>query len=62
MNKRTFKCSECNNIWEVEFGSHRPSECPKCGSTIIHREDRGDHRSHRQRRRQQSRNYGRDRI
>lgn len=52
MDKRTFKCFECDHVWEVEFGISRPSECPKCGSTSIHREDKEGRRSHRQRNRQ----------
>ena len=53
MDKRTFKCFECGHVWEVEFGIPRPSECPECGSSNIHRED-GGRRYNRQRRRQRN--------
>ncbi len=52
MDKRIFKCLECNHNWQVEFGIPRPSECPECGSTNIHREDKEGRRTHRQRNRQ----------
>ncbi len=29
MNKRKFQCSDCENIWEVVYGTPRPSECTK---------------------------------
>ena len=40
---RRFKCYACGNVWEVPYGTGRPSTCPKCGSNNIHRaeEDRG---------------------
>jgi transposase-like protein len=61
MDKRNFKCSDCDFNWEVEYGIPRPSECPKCGSTNIHREDVEGQRSNRRRGRQGNRSYGRDR-
>ena len=54
MDKRTFKCFECDHAWAVEFGIPRPSECPECGSSNIHREDGGGRRYNRQRRRQRN--------
>lgn len=39
MNKRKFQCSDCEHIWEVAYGTARPSECPKCKSSNIHRAD-----------------------
>ena len=35
--KRKFRCFDCNNGWELEFGTGRPEKCPKCGSTNLHR-------------------------
>ena len=58
MDKRKFKCYECNHVWEVEFGTHRPSDCPKCGSINIHREDNEGQRSHRWRGRGRNRHFG----
>ena len=60
MDKRTFKCFKCNHVWEVEFGIPRPSECPNCKSTNIHREDMGRQRSNQRRGRQRRRSYGND--
>ncbi len=37
--KRKFTCSDCEHNWEVPHGPGRPSECPKCGSHLIHRAD-----------------------
>lgn len=39
MNKRKFLCFDCENIWEVAYGTPRPLECPKCKSSNIHRAD-----------------------
>ena len=41
--ERLFKCYECKNEWQEPYGTGRPSECPKCNSTNIHRapSDRG---------------------
>ena len=47
MDKRTFKCFECNHTWEVEYGIKRPSECPNCGSVNLHRENGKGKRSYR---------------
>ena len=43
MMERQFLCSECKTGWSVAYGSPRPSECPKCKSSNIHRapQDRG---------------------
>ena len=35
--ERLFKCYECENEWQEPYGTGRPSECPKCNSTNIHR-------------------------
>jgi len=59
MEKRTFKCFECNHIWEGEFGIARPSECPKCNSTNIHRINTEGQKAHSRRFRQRRRSYGR---
>jgi predicted DNA-binding protein (UPF0251 family) len=40
---RTFKCSECNHVWKLHFGTGRPEECPACKSAKISRSvDEGD--------------------
>jgi predicted DNA-binding protein (UPF0251 family) len=41
--ERLFKCYECENEWQEPYGTGRPSDCPKCHSTNIHRapSDRG---------------------
>ncbi|MEW6202299.1 MAG: DUF134 domain-containing protein [bacterium] len=41
--QRKFRCSDCDHSWEVPYGTGRPSACPKCESSNIHRaaEDRG---------------------
>jgi hypothetical protein len=61
MDKRTFKCFDYDHVWEVEFGIPRPSGCPKCESVNIHRENGKGKRFYRQRRRQRSVNFGKDR-
>jgi predicted DNA-binding protein (UPF0251 family) len=40
---KKFTCLQCGNNWEVPYGTPRPNNCPKCGSTNVHRapEDRG---------------------
>lgn len=40
---RKFKCSDCQNTWEIPYGTGRPENCPACKSKNIHRaqEDRG---------------------
>jgi predicted DNA-binding protein (UPF0251 family) len=40
MASRNFVCYECRNEWSLPYGTGRPSECPKCGSTNIHRAPR----------------------
>ncbi len=44
--ERNFICFDCKNEWSVPYGVPRPTECPKCGSVDIHREeeDRGHKR------------------
>jgi len=37
MEKREFKCANCGNVWEVQFGIPRPDECPQCNSANFHR-------------------------
>ena len=46
MPKRKFKCYDCGFEWEIEYGTGRPIECPKCKSRNIHRhpDDRGPQR------------------
>jgi len=46
MPKRKFKCYDCGFEWELDYGTGRPQECPKCKSKNIHRhpEDRGQQR------------------
>ena len=43
MMERQFLCFECKTGWSVPYGAARPSECPKCKSSNIHRapQDRG---------------------
>jgi predicted DNA-binding protein (UPF0251 family) len=40
---RLFKCYDCQNEWQVSYGTARPASCPKCNSANIHRapSDRG---------------------
>ena len=40
---RKFVCRDCENKWEVPYGTGRPENCPKCESKNVHRseEDRG---------------------
>ncbi|HPL64541.1 MAG TPA: DUF134 domain-containing protein [Syntrophales bacterium] len=46
---RKFKCYDGGHEWEEPYGTGRPSQCPVCGSTNIHRaeEDRGPRRHRR---------------
>ncbi len=41
-SKRKFLCYDCNYEWELDYGTGRPEECPKCKSKNIrrHPEDR----------------------
>lgn len=43
VEKRKFKCYDCQHEWEELYGTGRPQKCPKCGSANIHRhpEDMG---------------------
>jgi predicted DNA-binding protein (UPF0251 family) len=34
---RVFECNECGHVWEVAFGTGRPTECPSCSSRSFHR-------------------------
>jgi len=34
---RTFKCADCQHVWEVAFGTGRPTGCPACQSKNFHR-------------------------
>ena len=45
-DNRKFRCSACGFVWEVPHGTGRPTSCPECGSTNIHRaiEDQGHSR------------------
>lgn len=36
-NMRTFVCADCENRWQVPFGTGRPGECPACGSRSFRR-------------------------
>jgi methionyl-tRNA synthetase len=40
---RTFKCHDCQHVWQLAFGTGRPTECPACKSRNLHRdaEERG---------------------
>jgi DNA-directed RNA polymerase subunit RPC12/RpoP len=43
-DKRHFKCYDCSQEWEVAYGtgqSGKQMQCPKCGSSNIHRTDAG---------------------
>ena len=35
--KRKFKCYDCGFEWELDYGTGRTEECPKCKSKNIHR-------------------------
>ncbi len=35
--KRTFICSDCAHEWEINYGTGRPTVCPKCGNKNFHR-------------------------
>ena len=55
---RIFECAECGYVWGVPFGTARPSCCPSCQSTNLHRskghgtgESSGGGRGHRRRNR-----------
>jgi predicted DNA-binding protein (UPF0251 family) len=40
---RKFKCSDCQHVWDLSYGTGRPENCPSCKSGNIHRaeEDKG---------------------
>ncbi|MFH1049550.1 MAG: DUF134 domain-containing protein [bacterium] len=37
--ERHFLCYECKDVFNVPFGIPRPAQCPKCGSSNVHRSD-----------------------
>ena len=37
ITQREFRCSACGHQWGVPFSTGRPSACPKCQDTNIHR-------------------------
>jgi len=37
MMTRKFRCAQCEYLWEVSHGMPRPTECPHCKSSNIHR-------------------------
>ncbi|MFH1507162.1 MAG: DUF134 domain-containing protein [Candidatus Omnitrophota bacterium] len=39
MTERHFTCYDCKNEWSLPYGTGRPSECPSCKSSNIHRAD-----------------------
>lgn len=55
MDKRNFKCFDCNYAWAVEFGIPRPTECPQCKSENLHRVKEGNNNFNRHRRQQRER-------
>ncbi len=34
---RMFECADCEHVWEVPFGTGRPTKCPACQSKKFHR-------------------------
>ena len=34
---RTFECADCQHVWEVAFGTGRPTACPACQSKNFNR-------------------------
>jgi len=41
VDEREFRCADCGEAWRVPFGVSRPTACPKCGGTRLHRADAG---------------------
>ena len=39
LKERNFVCYECKHEWSVPFGTEKPSNCPKCQNTNIHRSE-----------------------
>lgn len=37
MKERMFYCADCSHSWSVPFGTGKPQNCPKCGSSAVHR-------------------------
>jgi len=37
---RTFRCDDCNSVWQVSQGTGRPAECPECHGTDFRRADK----------------------
>jgi predicted DNA-binding protein (UPF0251 family) len=52
---RSFRCSGCQNTWQLPYGTGRPAACPACGSENFCRTDTGPRRV----RRRRGRNSGR---
>jgi uncharacterized protein len=48
---RKFGCSECNQQWEIPYGTGKPCECPQCKGRNLHRveDDKGCARKERRR-------------
>ena len=46
MSPKTFVCSACGNIWNVDGGTCRPAACPACGSSDLHRQGCDGSRHH----------------
>lgn len=38
MKERQFKCAACQHVWQVPCGTGRPTVCPTCQSSDVHRE------------------------
>ena len=38
MSERKFRCNDCKHLWNLPFGTGRPSDCPKCHGKSFHRE------------------------
>ncbi len=34
---KKFECAVCGHVWEISFGTGRPTACPSCGSGNFHR-------------------------
>jgi predicted DNA-binding protein (UPF0251 family) len=39
VEKRKFRCDGCGHEWKMPFGTGRPSSCPQCQGTGIHRSE-----------------------
>lgn len=38
-DKRAFECDQCRHVWELQYGTGRPSECPECRGQAFRRRD-----------------------